>query len=87
MADNSDGIGNAGNISGVGPTTSDDLYTIVTENVTLVVTGSPGSNRCSTIDYNYDIITAVICAMCFLFGIVYTFFGEFNFLLKILILK
>ena len=68
----------AGNVSGVNPTTSDDLYTLViTENVTSVDKESTGSNRCSTIDYNYDIVTAVICAMCFIFGILYTFFGKF----------
>lgn len=66
----------AGNVSGVNPTTSDDLYTLViTENVTSENTESPGLNQCSTIDYNYDIVTAVICAMCFIFGILYTFFG------------
>lgn len=74
MADDIGRVVNSGNVTGVNPTTSDDLYTIVTENVT-AVSGSPGSSQCYTIDYNYDIITAVICAMCFIFGIVYTFFG------------
>lgn len=31
--------------------------------------------RCDKINYDYEIIPAVVCSMCFLFGIVYTFFG------------
>ncbi|GAB1601156.1 transmembrane protein 198-like isoform X2 [Argonauta hians] len=31
--------------------------------------------RCAKIDYDYTVIPAVICSMCFVFGIVYTFFG------------
>lgn len=77
MADSSGGTVIAGNVSGVNPTTSDDLYTLVTENVTSLDTDSPGLSHCSTIDYDYDIVTAVICAMCFIFGILYTFFGKF----------
>ena len=71
------GAVDAGNLSGRIPTTSNNMYTLLTENVTLA-TDSPGTSRCSTIDYNYDIVTAVICAMCFIFGIVYTFLGELN---------
>ncbi|CAE1177755.1 unnamed protein product [Acanthosepion pharaonis] len=33
------------------------------------------SPRCDKISYDYEIIPAVVCSMCFLFGIVYTFFG------------
>lgn len=32
---------------------------------------------CTLIDYNYDPIISVICAMYIVFGIVYTLFGKF----------
>lgn len=32
---------------------------------------------CSMIDYNYDPIISVVCAMYIIFGIVYTLFGKF----------
>lgn len=32
---------------------------------------------CTSIDYNYDPIISVLCAMYIAFGIVYTLFGEF----------
>ena len=32
---------------------------------------------CKHIDVNYDIAPAVICAFCFVFGILYCFFGEY----------
>lgn len=31
---------------------------------------------CDHIDYDYDIAISVICSMCFVFGIIYTFFGK-----------
>ncbi|XP_054273146.1 transmembrane protein 198-like isoform X1 [Macrosteles quadrilineatus] len=42
--------------------------------------GAPGvvptyPQRCHAIDYNYDLIPAVICAMYIVFGIVYSLFG------------
>lgn len=33
---------------------------------------------CTSIDYNYDPIISVICAMYIAFGIVYTLFGKLN---------
>ncbi|KAJ8313615.1 hypothetical protein KUTeg_008176 [Tegillarca granosa] len=33
------------------------------------------SFTCDKIDFNYNIPLAVICPMCFIFGIIYTFFG------------
>ncbi|XP_078572059.1 transmembrane protein 198-like isoform X2 [Branchiostoma floridae x Branchiostoma japonicum] len=38
-------------------------------------TFSGNITRCDTLTYDYDIATSVICGMCFLFGIVYCFFG------------
>lgn len=32
--------------------------------------------RCNTIDYHYDPIPALICAMFLVFGVVYTLFGK-----------
>ncbi|XP_074658598.1 transmembrane protein 198-like [Tubulanus polymorphus] len=32
-------------------------------------------DRCEHISYNYEIVPAVLCGMCFVFGILYTFFG------------
>ena len=37
-------------------------------------TANPGSS-CEYVRVTYQIAPAVICAMCFVFGIVYTFFG------------
>lgn len=36
------------------------------------------SFTCDKIDFNYNIPLAVICPMCFIFGIIYTFFGEYH---------
>ncbi|XP_069111297.1 transmembrane protein 198-like [Argopecten irradians] len=47
-------------------------------NTTVVVPeGSTLSSHqsCDQIDYHYDIAIGVICSMCFVFGIIYTFFG------------
>lgn len=57
---------------------STQLYSILMGNYT--TTRSPMfTNRsvrtCDMIDADYNIPTSVICAMCFVFGIVYTFFG------------
>lgn len=37
----------------------------------------PISHTCAEITAEYDIAITVICSMCFIFGIVYTFFGEY----------
>lgn len=31
--------------------------------------------RCKTLDYNYDLVTSIICAMYLVFGVVYSLFG------------
>lgn len=33
---------------------------------------------CSSVDYNYDPVAALICAMYIAFGVVYTLFGEYG---------
>lgn len=42
--------------------------------------GSSGNRtweeRCRTLDYDYHVITAVICGMFLVFGIVYSLFGK-----------
>ncbi len=39
--------------------------------------GMPEVDACSLeIERKYDVIPAVICSMCCLFGIIYCFFGE-----------
>lgn len=55
------------------------LYNILVGNYTTstpVLANNRTVNSCDTIDANYDIPTSVICAMCFVFGIIYTFFGK-----------
>nr|CAD7258859.1 unnamed protein product [Timema shepardi] len=53
------------NLSGpTGPTGGDNVAGIPT-------TG----DRCTYVDYNYDVATAVICSMCLVFGVVYSLFG------------
>ena len=80
MADTSSGGANVPNIPripGDGEWTSPgDLYTLVSQNATTVMPRAINSS-CDTIDFSYNIPTAVICAMCFIFGIVYTFFGKY----------
>ncbi|XP_052810850.1 transmembrane protein 198-like [Mya arenaria] len=53
-------------------------YNVLVGNVT-VMTESPTLNgsvrQCDVINTDYDITAAIICALCFLFGILYTFFG------------
>lgn len=39
-------------------------------------TAYPIGPKCDQIQINYSIAPAIICAMCFIFGILYTFFGE-----------
>nr|CAD7440305.1 unnamed protein product [Timema bartmani] len=52
------------NLSGpTGPTGGDNVAGIPT-------TG----DRCTYVDYNYDVATAVICSMCLVFGVVYSLF-------------
>lgn len=36
---------------------------------------------CTSIDYNYDPIISILCAMYIAFGIVYTLFGKSNYLI------
>lgn len=51
-----------------------DLTGLSTERAT---TGMAEVDACSLeIERKYDIIPAVICSMCCLFGIIYCFFGE-----------
>ena len=38
-------------------------------------TGTPTGPQCDDIAINYEIAPAVICAVCFVFGILYCFFG------------
>lgn len=45
--------------------------------------GAPGvvptyPERCKSWDYHYDMVTAVICSMYLVFGIVYSLFGKFT---------
>ncbi|XP_052826352.1 transmembrane protein 198 isoform X4 [Octopus bimaculoides] len=47
--------------------------TVFPNNISMSPSRRPA--RCAKIDYDYTVIPAVICSMCFLFGIVYTFFG------------
>ena len=35
------------------------------------------SRSCDQIDHEYDIAVAVVCSLFFIFGIIYTFFGEY----------
>jgi hypothetical protein len=35
---------------------------------------------CDYIDTSYTIVGSIICFMCFMFGVLYTFFGELSFL-------
>ncbi|KAL3831888.1 hypothetical protein ACJMK2_023585 [Sinanodonta woodiana] len=46
-----------------------------TATTTITTESKAVSDTCHTIDYDYDIATTVICSMCFIFGIIYTFFG------------
>ena len=32
--------------------------------------------HCDYIDTNYSIVASIICFMCFMFGVLYTFFGK-----------
>ena len=36
--------------------------------------------RCKTLDYNYDLVTSIICAMYLVFGVVYSLFGKSHFI-------
>lgn len=50
------------------------------ENSTVIIPTSPKSfitieKSCDHIDTNYNVALSIICAMCFIFGIIYTFFG------------
>ena len=52
------------------------------ENSTVIIPTSPKSfmtieKSCDHIDTNYNIALSIICAMSFIFGIIYTFFGEY----------
>ena len=33
--------------------------------------------RCDYIDTDYSIVAAILCFMCFMFGVLYTFFGTY----------
>ncbi|KAL4222568.1 hypothetical protein ACF0H5_018607 [Mactra antiquata] len=62
--------------SPIDPDMTSPLYTInMMDSNTTGIPDVSLHNNCDTIDTNYDIPTSVICAMCFIFGIVYTFFG------------
>lgn len=52
----------------------------MSENSTIIIPPTPKPSgatfrSCDHIDTDYDIALAIICAMCFIFGIIYTFFG------------
>ena len=70
------------NTSYPGSITTQVYYTFMSENVTVVLPEIPDlwdrKNKCDTIDTSYNVPLAVTCAMCFVFGIIYTFFGKFN---------
>ncbi|KAH3715191.1 transmembrane protein 198-like isoform X2 [Dreissena polymorpha] len=59
------------------PDMTSEAYTVLMLNMTTTL--SPGKlwniTSCDVINTNYDIPTSVTCAICFLFGILYTFFG------------
>lgn len=40
--------------------------------------GIPTGPQCDGIDMKYDIAPAVICAVCFVFGLLYCFFGKYR---------
>ncbi|XP_046375919.1 transmembrane protein 198-like isoform X1 [Haliotis rufescens] len=40
-----------------------------------MTTMTPLLHQCDHIDSQYDVASAIVCAMCFIFGILYTFFG------------
>lgn len=54
------------------------LYSILMQNATTTEIPVPQDNAstCDVIDSNYDIATSVICAFCFVIGILYTFCGK-----------
>lgn len=50
------------------------------ENSTVIIPSTPKPvthtlKSCDHIDTDYDVALAIICAMSFIFGIIYTFFG------------
>lgn len=52
------------------------------ENSTIIIPPTPKPSgatirSCDHIDTEYNIALAIICAMCFVFGIIYTFFGKY----------
>ena len=55
------------------------IFTSITDvrrtTTSTVLPTEPVGPICDKIRIDYDIATAVICAMCFIFGILYTFFG------------
>ncbi|KAL5007709.1 hypothetical protein ScPMuIL_016515 [Solemya velum] len=60
--------------SGLQQSTPISTYNIISHDNTSNATPSPLA-RCEDIRYEYNIAPAIICSMCFVFGIVYTFFG------------
>ena len=54
------------------------LYTILSQNMTTELPVPQDSvNTCDVIDTNFDIAISVICAVCFVIGILYTFCGKY----------
>jgi len=45
-------------------------------NTTTSVIIPDNNDLCEHIDTKYSIAISIICAMCFIFGIIYTFFGK-----------
>lgn len=41
----------------------------------LLANSSVGDERCKYVDYNYDVVISIICAMYLIFGVVYSLFG------------
>ena len=53
--------------------------TPVTLNLTTQMTTllpQDGGLRCDYINTDYNIVAAILCFMCFMFGVLYTFFGR-----------
>lgn len=59
---------------------SSEPYTILMSNMTTTETAAEEFNvkMCDVIDTDYNVVMCVISAICFLFGILYTFCGKYT---------
>lgn len=75
-----DTVGDGGDTGSMGLEVTSALYSVLRQNATTTLESSVSDDglSCETIDANYDIATSVICALCFLLGILYTFAGKRN---------